>query len=368
MSGIGFLSEEQVKDLLGLEGTNSGDQTSIAGITGTKAEFNGAVTDGDFLFVGDVSAYTDEQARDAIGAALTAGAGITVTPNDGGDTIAIASSITQYTDEMARDALGTALTAGAGISITPNDGGDTIAIASSVTQYTDEMAQDTIGGALTDTATIDFTYNDGAGAITADVKDGSVTYAKMQDVSATDKVLGRSTAGAGDPEEIACTATGRAMIAAATAAAQRTLLRNACMVRKAANQTAVDYSALTTLTWDQEVYDDGGWHDNVTNNTRLSVPSGVDRVRIGCNVTCSAVAAGGGYTLQIKKNGSDDWDGRPATAAQNMPTIGNTFMSISSGQVPVTGGTDYFEAQLIVNGDVSINVVAARSNFWIEAC
>ena len=34
---------------------NSGDQTIIVGITGTKAQFNTAVTDGDFLYVGDVT-------------------------------------------------------------------------------------------------------------------------------------------------------------------------------------------------------------------------------------------------------------------------------------------------------------------------
>lgn len=115
--------------------------------------------------------YTDEQARDALGAALTAGTGITVTPNDGANTITIATTITQYTDEMARDALGTALTAGTGITVTPNDGADTITIASSITQYTDELAEDAVGGILTDTASIDFTYNDGANTITADIKD-----------------------------------------------------------------------------------------------------------------------------------------------------------------------------------------------------
>jgi hypothetical protein len=40
---------------LGLTGTNSGDQTTIVGITGTKAQFNTALTDGDFLYVGDVT-------------------------------------------------------------------------------------------------------------------------------------------------------------------------------------------------------------------------------------------------------------------------------------------------------------------------
>ncbi len=36
-----------------LSGTNTGNQTSIVGITGTKAEFDTAVTDGNILYVGD---------------------------------------------------------------------------------------------------------------------------------------------------------------------------------------------------------------------------------------------------------------------------------------------------------------------------
>jgi hypothetical protein len=58
----------------------------------------------------------------------------------------------------------------------------------------------------------------GATALTIAVE--AVTYAKMQHVSATDKLLGRSTAGAGDVEEIACTAAGRAILDDANAAAQ----------------------------------------------------------------------------------------------------------------------------------------------------
>ena len=44
-----------LKTDLGLTGTNSGDQTSIVGITGTKSQFDTAVTDGNFLYVGDVT-------------------------------------------------------------------------------------------------------------------------------------------------------------------------------------------------------------------------------------------------------------------------------------------------------------------------
>lgn len=63
----------------------------------------------------------------------------------------------------------------------------------------------------------------GSGA-TWTIDNDVVTYAKMQNVSATDKLLGRSTAGAGDVEEIPLTAAGRALIDDADASAQRTTL------------------------------------------------------------------------------------------------------------------------------------------------
>lgn len=85
--------------------------------------------------------------------------------------------------------------------------------------------------------------------------DKCVTYGKIQDVSATDKLLGRATAGAGDVEEIACTAAGRALLDDATAAAQRTTLglatgqaytqTYATADRTHANLTSADIGAFT---------------------------------------------------------------------------------------------------------------------------
>lgn len=92
--------------------------------------------------------------------------------------------------------------------------------------YTDEMAQDAVGGILDNGSVGDanFTYDDGTPKISAVVKNDAITYAKMQNVSATDKVLGRSSSGAGDVEEIACTAAGRAILDDADATAQKATL------------------------------------------------------------------------------------------------------------------------------------------------
>ncbi len=58
----------------------------------------------------------------------------------------------------------------------------------------------------------------------ARIANDAVTYAKIQNVSATDRLLGRSSAGAGDVEEITCTSFGRSLIDDADAATARTTL------------------------------------------------------------------------------------------------------------------------------------------------
>lgn len=61
-------------------------------------------------------------------------------------------------------------------------------------------------------------------ATTGNILDKAVTYAKIQDVSATDKILGRASALAGVVEEIDCNSFGRALLDDASVAAQRTTL------------------------------------------------------------------------------------------------------------------------------------------------
>ena len=94
---------------------------------------------------------------------------------------------------------------------------------------TSVLSATTLGSAvvtssLTSVGTITTGTWNGTAIATDYIADNAVTYAKIQDVSATDKILGRSTAGAGVVEEISCTSAGRALLDDADASAQRTTL------------------------------------------------------------------------------------------------------------------------------------------------
>ena len=164
-----------------LSGTNTGDQTSIVGISGTKAQFNTAVTDGDFLYVGDVTQYTDEAAQDAVGAMV-----------DGSLTYVDATPLLQ------RAALTGAITASAGSNAT-SLGSFTKAQLSTAVSDGDVL----FVGDVTSNATH---TGDVTGSTVLTIANDAVTYAKMQNVGAN-SVLARAAATSGDVGEVALAAS-----------------------------------------------------------------------------------------------------------------------------------------------------------------
>jgi hypothetical protein len=121
------------------------------------------------------------------------------------------------------------------------------------------------------------------------------------------------------------------------------------LVNKTTTQ-ALSASTPTAATWDSEVADTDGWHDNSTNNSRLTVPSGVSRVR----VTFSLYSTGfvnTPYFAYIAKNGA---------VAAGCAAIGQFFggrMCAGSAILEVSPG-DYFEVIATTNSGQTIANVA----------
>ena len=138
-----------LKTDLGLTGTNSGDQTSIVGITGTLAQFNTALTDADF----------------ATGGGTVTGTSSGTNTGDQTSIVGITGTLAQFNTAVTdADLMGT--TTGVQASQMP---------------------------ALTGDVTTS------AGAVATTIANNAVSLAKMADV-ATGTVFYRKTASTGDPE------------------------------------------------------------------------------------------------------------------------------------------------------------------------
>lgn len=206
----------------------------------------------------------------------------------------------------------------------------------------------------------------GAGSFAATIANDAVTYAKMQNVSATDKLLGRSTAGAGNVEEIDCTAAGRALLDDASASAQRTTLglgtsatRDLTTGYVTSNQTttsatAVDVTGMSfsigaSEVWAAEFYIGA----NVTgaNGIKVAVngPSGatVGATVRGTSATPTQITALNTLTAAVMTTSTGGiW---VSVLMQNSTTPGTVQLRFASGDGVVTatvvGGMTYFVAR-----------------------
>ena len=134
------------------------------------------------------------------------------------------------------------------------------------------------------------------------------------------------------------------------------------LVGLSADGGAIDASPGYLVGFDTEVYDTDGFHDNVTNNSRLTIPSGlgIKKIRLtgqlyGTNVTSTTYT-----TLIINKNGSEIGTGLPYIGGG---TITNLSKNASSGELSCVDG-DYFELTYSAS-DTSTNLGKDYTGFGI---
>lgn len=118
------------------------------------------------------------------------------------------------------------------------------------------------------------------------IADKLITYAKIQDVSATDRVLGRQSAGAGVIEEIACTAAGRAILAGADANAQLVTLGGGARGISVFKATTLD--AVSDITGNL-----GGAYISTNTNTAIDASYQGRTIRCYAGITLTLAASSG---------------------------------------------------------------------------
>jgi hypothetical protein len=174
-----------------------------------------------------------------------------------------------------------------------------------------------------------------ANSNTTAIASNAVTFAKFQTIS-TDRLLGRSTAGTGNVEEITCTTAGRAILDDADASAQRTTLGLAIGTNVQAYDPGLASIAGLTTVADRTIYTTASDTYAVTTLTSF-----------GRSLIDDADASAGRSTLGL---------GTIATQAASS-------VSITGGTLSAVKITDYTEpktAPTISSGTLTINLNDAQ--------
>jgi len=132
-----------------------------------------------------------------------------------------------------------------------------------------------------------------------------------------------------------------------------------CRVYNNSAQSSSDGVDLT-INFNQESFDSDGFHDNSTNNSRITIPSGKGgKYLVGASMTFAANATSG-RRMSILKNGTIISTGE----AQQARNVGGT--SLSASTLVALVATDYVEILVNQSSSGSLNVGGseADANFW----
>lgn len=191
--------------------------------------------------------------------------------------------------------------------------------------------------------------------------------------SATTATLqaGNAAASAAAAGVSATNANASAVAAAASAAAAaidvETAYKDACVAQLTAGSTQTIADATpTAVAWDSVLFDDNSFWSNA-NPTRLTVPAGVNRVRLSAGIRWDANSTGE-RKIQIRFNPAGTYEANGIWASDDRPSDDTGDATVVTPIIPVAAG-DYFEVIVTQDsgGGLDLNTSTAainRGNFF----
>ena len=118
------------------------------------------------------------------------------------------------------------------------------------------------------------------------------------------------------------------------------------------------------IPFDSEVVDTNGFHDNSTNNSRFTIPSGYGGKYLLIGYGSLSAGSSDGFTLRYYLNGSGSGDQNILQQHRNLG--GNNAAILGSRIVSLSAG-DYVELYMVYNATATPTVVAAFYLYYLGA-
>ena len=124
---------------------------------------------------------------------------------------------------------------------------------------------------------------------------------------------------------------------------------------KSADQS-ISNTTLTAVTFNTELFDTDGFHDNSTNNSRITIPAGKAGKYLFTAKAMWLVNSGGGIRfIQLTKNGTD------ITGDNNVTPNANFGVTSQVNQVFNLAVSDYIEAKIYQDSGGALSVASSAS-------
>jgi hypothetical protein len=195
---------------------------------------------------------------------------------------------------------------------------------------------------------------------TTAIADGAITYAKIQNVSATDKLLGRSSAGSGNVEEITCTSFARTILDDADAATVRTTIGLGVVATgNTVNTALIEDESVTSAKLASGSVTTVKIADSGVTNAKLAANS-VDSVQLVVSgVTAGKLAADAVVTVNIADNAITGAKiGAAAVSGVHIVDGSITQSKLASGSIATAYITDsgVTQVKLAANAVATVNI------------
>ena len=123
----------------------------------------------------------------------------------------------------------------------------------------------------------------------------------------------------------------------------------------------ISTSTRTVMDFELEDYDTDTIHDNVTNNSRLTVPTGVTKIRLTAKI--SMAGGGGFYEARTLKNGLAAFAGSSEDGVLATASWLDVHLNLNTPVITVVA-TDYFEVDLFQTTGISKNTRSGSDQAW----
>ena len=121
-----------------------------------------------------------------------------------------------------------------------------------------------------------------------------------------------------------------------------------CYLQKSANQS-INNTTLTTVTWDVETLDSDGFHSNVTNNGRITIPAGkAGKYSVGVSLNWASNSTGLRQILFAKNGTTFSWSQTGAATTGATMVNKNIIVDLAVG--------DYVEIQAYQTSGGALNL------------